>query len=115
MRLYGKVAAMILKSQLEYKASFIMTLLGQLLVSCSSFMGVFLLFVRFDAVDGYRYEEVLICFSVMLMAFSLAEFFFRGFDLFPRLILNGTFDRILLRPRNEILQVMITLMDFTRL
>lgn len=115
MKLYGKVAAMILKSQLEYKASFGMTLLGQLIISFSSFLGVYFMFDRFSAVDGFRYEEVLICFAGMLMTFSLAEFFFRGFDLFPSLILNGTFDRILLRPRNEIFQVMISLMDFTRL
>jgi len=115
MKLYGKVAAMTLKSQMEYKASFSMMLLGQLIVSFSSFLGVFFMFDRFESVNGYRYEEVLICFAVMLMAFSLAEFFFRGFDRFPSLILNGTFDRILLRPRNEIFQVMISLMDFTRL
>lgn len=114
MKLYLKVAAMTFKTQMEYRSSFFMTLIGQFIVAFSSFLGVSFMFDRFGGVGGYRYEEVLICFAVMLMAFTAAEIFFRGFDLFPRLIRDGTFDRILLRPRNEIFQVMISLMDFTR-
>lgn len=114
MKLYAKVAAMTFKSQMEYRASFFMTLIGQFILAFSSFIGVSFMFDRFGGVSGYRYEEVLICFAVMLMAFTMAEILFRGFDLFPQLIRNGTFDRILLRPRNEIFQVMISLMDFTR-
>jgi ABC-2 type transport system permease protein len=49
------------------------------------------------------------------MAFSIAEMLGRGFDLFPRMISNGEFDRALVRPRNVIFQVLASKMDFTRL
>lgn len=59
--------------------------------------------------------ESLLCYSVVGMGFSLAETFARGFDLFPSVISNGEFDRILVRPRGLVFQVLAAKMDFTRL
>ena len=49
------------------------------------------------------------------MAFSLAEVFARGFDIFPRLLGNGEFDRALVRPRGIIFQVLASHIEFLRL
>lgn len=105
---------MLLKSQLQYKASFFMTALGQFLVSFTAFLGMFFLFSRFQNIDGFTLSEVMICFSVILMSFSLSECFARGFDAFPRLIRTGELDRILVRPRSVVFQVLTANMEFTR-
>ena len=115
MRLYFKYVGMLLKSQMQYKASFIMTTLGQFLVSFTAFLGVYFMFSRFHSVKGFVFPEILLCFSITLMAFSLTECFVRGFDVFPRLIQSGDLDRILVRPRNEIFQVLTSNMDFSRI
>lgn len=115
MRLWLKYAGIILRSQMEHKTSFILTSLGHFLVSFSVFIGIYFMFARFSNVEGFNYEEVLICFAAVLMSFSLAECFFRGFDTFGGLISNGEFDRIMVRPRNEILQVLGARIDFTRI
>lgn len=47
----------------------------------------------------------------MLMAFTLTECFARGFDVFPQLIKSGDLDRILLRPKSEIFQVLTSHVD----
>lgn len=73
------------------------------------------MFYRFNSVEGFTYSEVLICFSVVLIAFSLAECFFRGFDTFSGVISNGEFDRIMLRPRNTMFQVLASKLEITRL
>ena len=39
----------------------------------------------------------------------------RGFDVFPDMVKNGTFDRVLVRPRNEILQVLGSKFELTRI
>lgn len=114
MKLYFKYVGMLLKSQMQYKASFIMTALGQFLVSFTTFLGVYFMFSRFHSVNGYEFSEILICFSIMLMAFSITECFVRGFDVFPRLIQSGNLDRILVRPRNEIFQVLTSNIEFSR-
>ena len=115
MKLYFKYVGMLLKCQMQYKASFIMTAIGQFLVSFTAFLGVYFMFNRFNSVNGFEFSEILSCFSITLMAFSLTECFVRGFDVFPSLIKSGNLDRILVRPRNEIFQVLTSNIDFSRI
>jgi len=104
-----------LKSQMQYKVSFVLTFIGQFFVAFAVFMSLNFLFARFDNVDGFTYQEVLISFAVMMLAFSLGEMFGRGFDRFPVLLGNGAFDRALVRPRNIVFQVLASTIEFSRL
>jgi len=113
--LYLKFFAMHLKSQMQYKVSFFLTATGQFLVSFTTFLGILFMFSRFKEVEGFTYQQTLLCFAVVLMAFSLAEMLGRGFDVFPRMLGNGEFDRALVRPRGVIFQVLASKMDFTRI
>lgn len=115
MNLYLKYFAINIKSQMQYKASFFMTVVGQCMVSFSTFLGLYFMFARFNAVEGFTYEQALLCFSIMIMAYSLTEIFARGFDLFARMLGNGEFDRVLVRPRNIVFQVLASKMEFSRL
>ncbi|EGW40956.1 ABC-2 family transporter protein [Desulfosporosinus sp. OT] len=115
MNLYWKYASIILRSQMQYKVSFIMSAVGQFLVSFTTFLGVYFMFSRFNSVKGFTFSEVLLCFAVILTSFSLAECFVRGFDAFSGIISNGEFDRIMVRPRNEILQVLASRIEFSRI
>lgn len=113
--LYFKYFSIQLRSAMQYKISFWMATLGQFLISFTAFLAVYFLFQRFHTVEGFSYEQVLLCFAVIWLSFALSECFARGFDAFPSIIGNGMFDRILLRPRSPILQVLGSKMDFTRL
>ena len=115
MRLYAKYVSIHLRSQMQYKTSFFLTIIGQFLVSFSVFLGLYFLMNRFHSVDHFTFQEVLLCFAVVLMAFSIAECFARGFDLFPQMISNFELDRVLVRPRGVIFQVLAGKVEFTRL
>ena len=104
-----------LKSQMQYKTSFFLAFFGNFLVSFTVLMGIIFMFSRFNEVEGFTFEEVLLCFAIMIMAHALAEVFGRGFDLFPQMLGNGEFDRALVRPRGIIFLVLGMKMDFTRL
>lgn len=114
MKLYFKYLSMLLRAQMQYKVSFLMTALGQFLVSFTAFLGIYFLFSRFQSVNGFSYQQVLLCFSIMLLAFSATECFVRGFDVFPRLIKSGDLDRILVRPRSVVFQVLTSHVEFSR-
>lgn len=113
--LYLKFVSIHLKSQMQYKTSFFLTILGQFLASFTALLGVWFMFERFPEVEGFTFPEVLLCVATVLLAFSLAECFGRGFDQFPQLISNGMFDRILVRPRSALFQVLTARIDFSRL
>jgi len=79
MKLYFKYVSMLLKCQMQYKVSFILTVIGQFLVSFTTFLGLYFMFSRFNSVNGFTFSEVILCFSIVLMAFSITECFVRGF------------------------------------
>lgn len=110
-----RYAAIIFRSQMQFKMSFLLTSIGQFIIAFSMFAGIYFMFARFNSVSGFSFSEVLICFASVLASFSIAECFFRGFDAFKGVISNGEFDRIMVRPRNEMLQVLGARIDFSRI
>lgn len=114
MNLYLKYLNIHIKSILQYKTSFLLTTIGQFLVSFNVFLGILFMFQRFSNVEGFTYSECLMCYSIVLLAFSFAECFFRGFDGFAGMIGNGEFDRILVRPRGLIFQIISSKIELTR-
>lgn len=115
LRLYLHYLSIIFRSTMQYKVSFWIMAIGHFLVSFGVFLGVFFMFRRFSHVEGFTYHEVLLCFSIMLMEFSLAEIWARGFDTFPSMVRQGDFDRVLLRPRSAVLQVLGSKFELVRL
>ena len=115
MKLYLKFFSIHLKSQMQYKTSLLLTIFGQFLTSFTALLGMWFMFSRFQKVEGFTFQQVLLCSATMLMAFSIAECFARGVDQFPQMIGNGEFDRALVRPRSLVFQVLASKIDFTRL
>lgn len=115
MKLYLKYFSMQLKSILEYRKTFIISCFGQTATSIFSLLAIMFLFNKFGNVNGYTFDEVLICFAISFLGFSIAECFFRAFDQFDKMISNGEFDRALVRPRNLILQILGIKMEFFKI
>ena len=112
--LYVHYVSIQVKSKMQYKASFFLSAMGQFLVSFNVFLGMLFLFMRFSAVAGFTYSQVLLCFSIFLMEFSLAECVGRGFDTFSTMVRKGEFDRVMVRPRGLVLQVLGSRFELTR-
>lgn len=113
LRLYCRYFSIQLISALEYKVSFLLTALGQFFVSFAGFLSVFFMFQQFHTVDGFTYQQVLLCFSVVLSAFSIAELFAAGFKGFSHVVSNGEFDRIMLRPAGTLFQTFASKIEFS--
>ena len=105
MKLYFRFFAIHIKSELAYPGSFLLNCLGRVLYFASILLGCLLVTDRFGAVGGHSLDEILLCFGVILSAYSLAECFARGFDRFSAIVREGQFDRLLARPRGLVFQV----------
>lgn len=115
MKLYWRYFMIHLKSQMQHKTSFLMLIVGQFLATFTAFLGMYYMMARFQQIDGFTLNEVLISFSIITLAFALAEMFARGFDSFAILIGNGEFDRMLVRPQNLVLQVLGSRIELSRI
>lgn len=105
MKLYFKFFAIHVKTEMAYRASFFLSLIGRLLLLVNTLLGLVFLMDRFDAIGGYALPEILMGFAVILAGFSLAEGLARGFDAFAKILREATFDRLLVRPRSIVFQV----------
>ena len=105
MKLIKNYLSLHLKISLEYKSSFILTLISQVLSMGAELFAVIALFSKFKLLDIYNTYELLLGFSTIWFSYSLAEMFGRGFDNFYKIIVNGDFDILLIRPRGLFIQI----------
>ncbi|MCC7263959.1 MAG: ABC-2 family transporter protein [Candidatus Latescibacteria bacterium] len=104
-RLLLRYLGLSVRSQLEYRASFLMLSAGYLLITVLEFLSVWVLFARFGNLEGWSLPQIALCYGLINIAFALGESAARGFDVFSAMIKAGDFDRLLLRPRSTALQV----------
>jgi ABC-2 type transport system permease protein len=104
--LYLRYIVISIRSQMQYRISFLIHVLSHFLVCGIEFLGLAALFHRFGTIEGWSLAEVGLFYGMISIAFAIAEAVPRGFDIMGRLIRNGDFDRILLRPRNAAFQVL---------
>ncbi|WP_248924604.1 ABC transporter permease [Paenibacillus hamazuiensis] len=114
MSLYFKYLSILFRSQMQYRASFWLLTFGQFFIPFTAFAGLYFMFERFGQLRGWSFFEAVLLFAVIGMAYSLSECFSRGFDLFSSLVADGGFDRLLVRPRSTVLQVLGSRFEFTR-
>ncbi|MCC2672555.1 MAG: putative rane protein [Armatimonadetes bacterium] len=105
LRVYYRCVLASIRAQLQYRASFIMSTLGQFLMIGLELAAVGMLFARFGTLRGWTLPEVVLLFGMANVAFALGESTGRGFDTFAAQVKSGDFDRLLLRPRGTAFQV----------
>ena len=105
LRLYRRYIGVSIRSQMQYRTSFLMTALGLLIVTTGEFFAIWAMFDRFGSLRGWRLAEVAMFYGLITVGFALAGAIGRGFDVFPSMVKSGDFDRLLLRPRSTAFQV----------
>ena len=115
MKLYLYYLKMHLKSKMQYKISFILSFISQIFVFFTYYFIIIALFQKFNNIKGFTIYEVLLTFAVIQFGYAFNETFARGIDHFDKLIIKGEYDRILIRPRNLLLQVLGYEIDYTKI
>jgi ABC-2 type transport system permease protein len=106
LRLYVRYVALSVRAQLQYPASFAIATLGHLLGTGIEFLGILALFDRFGGLSGWRLGEVAFFYGVADLTFGIADALSHGFNTFGAMVKSGDFDRILVRPRSAVLQLL---------
>lgn len=115
-RLYIRSMAMLIKSQLQYPASFAMQTLAQLVMEGGEMLAVILVVNRFENLGRWSGSNLFFFFGLMATSFYITEFFGRGLTGdFPSMVHNGKLDTLLLRPRGILTQVLCSGADPRRI
>ncbi len=106
VRLYFRLIGISIRSQMQYRASFLLYMVGNLLVTFVEFVTILVLFARFGTLRGWGLGEVAMFYGVINVSYAISEALGRGFDMFFLQVNTGEFDRTLLRPRSAGIQVL---------
>ena len=114
MKFYRTLFMINIKAQMQYKLSLFLSCLGQFLTAFATFFSLDFVLRQVSAVDQFTYGQTALCFAVIMVAFSVGEAIGGGLATFSGMVNRGEFDRILTRPRNPVLQVIVPNFDLTR-
>lgn len=105
--LYARYVGVSFRSQMQYKASFLLSSFGAFLVSFVEVLGIWALFDRFGGLSGWTLPQVCLFYGFVNMTFAVADAVSLGFDTFgAQYVKSGDLDRLLLRPRSLALQLL---------
>jgi ABC-2 type transport system permease protein len=105
---YFRLLGAQMRSQLQYRASFVLDVLSTALFTVTEFGALALVLDRFGGIDGWTLPEVAFLYGLVELSFGLMDMIFAGFDpaFFGQTIRKGTFDQFLLRPVPLVWQVL---------
>ncbi|MBR6184667.1 MAG: ABC-2 family transporter protein [Clostridia bacterium] len=116
VKLYLRSMKMLLRSQMQYPASFLMQTLAQLVMEGGEFLAVILIVDRFESLNQWTAGNLFFFFGLMSVTFYLTECFGRGVTgAFPGMVRSGQLDTLLLRPRGVLTQVLCSAIDPRRI
>jgi ABC-2 type transport system permease protein len=107
LALYVRLVSAQIRGQMQYKVSFILSLLGSFLVNLTEFGVIAILFTRIPQLAGWSLAEVALLYGLSGVSFAIAEIVASALDSFQVHIVRGTFDRVLVRPRGALFQVLV--------
>lgn len=105
LRAYGLIAGMWVRSSMTYRTSFVVTVLGNLLVTGLDFVTILLMFSQVDSLGGWSMPEVALLYGLSATAFGIADLVLGSMDVMGGRIRDGSFDTLLVRPAPVLAQI----------
>jgi ABC-2 type transport system permease protein len=107
LRLFALYFAQYTKVRLAYKADFFIAFFSSMAASVIGFGFVFVLFTKIPKLQGWSFNEILFLYAFSLLPLGIFNVISWNLYEFGDLyIIQGRFDRILLRPVNTLFQVL---------
>jgi ABC-2 type transport system permease protein len=103
--LWRRLVGAQIRSQLQYRVSFALDLVGAFLISFIDFLAVLVIFHNVRRLGVWNVHEVAFLYAMSSITFALTDLLIGHFDQFPQKIRDGNFDILLVRPRSTLFQV----------
>ncbi|MGV9451123.1 ABC transporter permease [Streptomyces sp. NPDC003635] len=94
-----------IRASMTYRTSFVLTVIGNLLITAMDFVAILLMFSQVDSLGGWTLPEVALLYGLCGAAFGLADLVFGSVEGLGARIRDGSFDTLLVRPAPVLAQV----------
>jgi len=102
---YREIVAARLRSQLAYRASFGLDVLGSMMVALTDFTELYVIFHNVPTLGGLDVSAAFLVFGLATMGFAAANAVCGELDTMPAFIRSGTLEVMLLRPLPLLAQI----------
>lgn len=95
------------KRMLIYRTDCIIGMISQIAFQIIELMFIWIIFQKTDSIGGWNFKQLLLLYGMMMLSISVTELLFDStYNLGNRLIKNGKFDTLLLRPVHPLISVL---------
>ena len=106
-RLFGLYFTQYAKARLEYRADFFSAVFASFLGTAASFAFLLIVFSRVSALKDWKFEEMVFLYGFSLLPLGIFNVLSWNLWMFAdRYLIEGRFDRVLLRPVSSMFQVL---------
>lgn len=106
-RLFRLYFSQYAKARLEYRVDFFSSVFASFLGTAAAFGFLLIVFSRVPAIKGWNFEEMVFLYGFSLIPLGVFNVFSWNLYLFSdRYLIEGRFDRVLVRPVNSVFQVL---------
>ncbi|MBD7938817.1 ABC-2 family transporter protein [Cytobacillus sp. Sa5YUA1] len=109
--LYFKLVAAGIRAQLQYRFAFFMRIVGMLTSYAGTAITMWVMLYQFQELGTWNFYEMLFLFAIAVLSWGFCIILFFHFRSLDTYILNGTFDRFLVRPINPFFHFMAMKFD----
>ena len=104
LRVYSVMIRASILSRLQYRADFLMGILGVFVLNGATLGTTWVLLQRFQNLHGWTFWEIVFLYNLWLLGHSFRSIFFRQISFLDDYIVQGTFDGFLTRPASPLIQ-----------
>ncbi|MFE5776280.1 ABC transporter permease [Brachybacterium sp. NPDC056505] len=94
-----------IRSQASFRTSFLMDLLGQVLIVGTEFLELWVILSQVDVLGGMTLPQVAVVYGLGALAFGIADMLFGEIDGLSTAIRSGTLETLMIRPVPMLLQI----------
>jgi len=112
---YRAVLGSRIRAQRTYRTSFVLDLMGTLLIGVAELAEMWVIFHNVRVLGGLDFQAMLLLFGLSNLSFATADLLVGHLDRLPTYIREGTLDAFYLRPQPVLLQLMTSEFALRRL
>ena len=114
--LYLSFSQAALKEMLVYRLDCIVGMISQIVTQLVEIIFIWIVFQNTENIAGWTFKQILLLYGITLISIGFSDFCFDSlYDIGPKYIRRGEFDKIMLRPVHPLLSIIGSSNEFTAL
>lgn len=101
-----------IKSWFQYRLDAFLRSFAVMLREATAIIVSYVTFLNFKNIDGWSLNELLFLYSFMFLTYGIFVIFFTGLRDFQDMVIKGDLDRLLIRPRGVLFQILASNSDW---